>query len=70
VHLGGSGAPGIVDSALTRLALARSDVEPIAEVGESMSLVDDHTAGVVFDGPWATSDRLPGLGGTAIDFST
>jgi L-alanine-DL-glutamate epimerase-like enolase superfamily enzyme len=68
VHLGGSAAPGVVDSALTRLALARSDVEPIAEVGESMSLVDDHAAGVVFEGPWATSDRLPGLGGAAIVF--
>ena len=70
VHLGGSGAPGIVDSALTRLALVRADVEPIAEVGESASLISDHTAGVVFEGPWATSDGLPGLGGAPVDFST
>ncbi len=70
VHLGGSGAPGILDSALTRLALAHSDVEPIAEVGESASLIDDHVAGVTFEGPWATSDGLPGLGGAPVDFST
>jgi L-alanine-DL-glutamate epimerase-like enolase superfamily enzyme len=68
VHLGGSGVPGIVDSASTRLALARSDIESIAEVGESTSLVDDHAAGVVFDGPWATSDGRPGLGGADIVF--
>jgi L-alanine-DL-glutamate epimerase-like enolase superfamily enzyme len=69
VHLGGSGAPGTVDSALTRLAMARTAIEPIAEVAESTSLVDDRAAGVIFDGPWATSDRLPGLGGAAIDFA-
>ena len=68
VHIGGSGAPGIVDSALTRLALARSDLEPMAEVGESMALVEDHGAGVTYDGPWAMSDRLPGLGGATIAF--
>ena len=63
VHIGGSGAPGIVDSALTRLALAHSDLEPMAEVGESMALVESHRAGVTYDGPWAMSDGLPGLGG-------
>jgi muconate cycloisomerase len=68
VHIGGSGAPGIVDSALTRLALARSDVEPMAEVGESVALIEDHRAGVTYDGPWAMSDRLPGLGGDPIAF--
>jgi L-alanine-DL-glutamate epimerase-like enolase superfamily enzyme len=70
VHLGGSAAPGIVDSALTRLALSRADVEPIAEVGESASLIDNHASGVIFDGPWATSDGLPGLGGAPVDFSS
>lgn len=70
VHIGGSGAPGIVDSALTRLALAHSGVEAMAEVGESMALVEEHRAGVRYEGPWAMSDGRPGLGGTDLDFDS
>jgi hypothetical protein len=63
VHLGGCAAPGIVDSALTRLALSTPDIDVYAEVGESQALVDDQVNGVVYQGPWATSDGQPGLGG-------
>lgn len=63
VHLGGCAAPGIVDSALTRLALSTPDIDVFAEVGESAALVDDQVSGVVHDGPHARSDGLPGLGG-------
>lgn len=63
VHLGGSAAPGICDSALTRLALTLPGVDPVAEVGESRSLDDDEVAGVTYDGRWAASDGQPGLGG-------
>jgi hypothetical protein len=31
-----------------------------------MAPVEDHWAGVTYDGPWAMSDRLPGLGGADI----
>jgi L-alanine-DL-glutamate epimerase-like enolase superfamily enzyme len=63
VHLGGCAAPGIVDSALTRLALSTPDIDVFAEVGESSALVDDQVLGVVYTGPHATSDGNPGLGG-------
>jgi L-alanine-DL-glutamate epimerase-like enolase superfamily enzyme len=63
VHLGGCAAPGIVDSALTRLALSTPDIDVFAEVGESAALVDDQVAGVVHIGPYARSDGHPGLGG-------
>ncbi|MGH3741883.1 MAG: mandelate racemase/muconate lactonizing enzyme family protein, partial [Micromonosporaceae bacterium] len=65
VHVGGSASPGIVDSALTRLALSHPEVEDYGEVGESMALVDDQPAGVRYAGAWATSDGQPGLGGVA-----
>lgn len=68
VHLGGSGAPAVMDSALTRLALARADFDSIAEVGESEALIDPHTSGVAYDGPWARSDGRPGLGGDDLVF--
>jgi L-alanine-DL-glutamate epimerase-like enolase superfamily enzyme len=68
VHLGGSAAPGILDSALTRLAMAHPAIEPYAEVGESMALIDDDVAGVTYSGEWATSDGQPGLGGTPLVF--
>jgi muconate cycloisomerase len=63
VHLGGCAAPGIVDSALTRLALSTPDIDVFAEVGESAALVDDQISGVVHAGPVAHSDGQPGLGG-------
>jgi L-alanine-DL-glutamate epimerase-like enolase superfamily enzyme len=63
VHLGGCAAPGIVDSALTRLALSTPDIDVYAEVGESAALVDDQVSGVVHAGPYARSDGHPGLGG-------
>jgi L-alanine-DL-glutamate epimerase-like enolase superfamily enzyme len=63
VHLGGCAAPGIVDSALTRLALSTPDIDVFAEVGESAALVDDQVSGVVHTGPYARSDGQPGLGG-------
>jgi L-Ala-D/L-Glu epimerase len=63
VHLGGCAAPGIVDSALTRLALSTPDIDVFAEVGESAALVDDQVGGVVHSGPYASSDGQPGLGG-------
>jgi L-alanine-DL-glutamate epimerase-like enolase superfamily enzyme len=62
-YLGGSAAPGIVDSALTRLALTRPDIAPYAEVAEGSALVDDQVGGSTVAGGWATSDLLPGLGG-------
>jgi L-alanine-DL-glutamate epimerase-like enolase superfamily enzyme len=63
VHLGGSASPSIVDSALTRLALASSDIDRFAEVGESAGLIDDDASGVEYEGAWASSDGQPGLGG-------
>jgi L-Ala-D/L-Glu epimerase len=63
VHLGGCAAPGIVDSALTRLALSTPDIDVFAEVGESAALVDDQVSGVVHSGRYAASDGNPGLGG-------
>ncbi|MEU4481126.1 enolase C-terminal domain-like protein [Micromonospora sp. NPDC023966] len=63
VHLGGCAAPGIVDSALTRLALSTPDIDIFAEVGESSALVDDQVLGVVYTAEYATSDGNPGLGG-------
>lgn len=63
VHLGGCAAPGIVDSALTRLALATPDIDIFAEVGESAALVQDQVSGVVHTCAVAKSDGLPGLGG-------
>jgi muconate cycloisomerase len=63
VHLGGCAAPGIVDSALTRLALSTPDIDVFAEVGESAALVDDQVSGVVHTGQYARSDGHPGLGG-------
>jgi hypothetical protein len=63
VHLGGSASPSIVDSALTRLALACPDVDIYAEVGESAGLIDDTPSGVVYTDAWACSDGQPGLGG-------
>ena len=70
VHVGGSASPGIVDSALTRLAMANLDIDSYAEVGESVGLIDDHINGVVYDGPFATSDGQPGLGGNPSVFQT
>jgi L-alanine-DL-glutamate epimerase-like enolase superfamily enzyme len=69
VHLGGCAAPGIVDSALTRLALSTPDIDVFAEVGESAALVDDQVSGVVHTGPYARSDGHPGLGGMPPDLS-
>lgn len=63
VHLGGSASPGVVDSALTRIAQSRLQVEPHAEAGESMALVDDAVPGFELNGPWIRSDGRPGLGG-------
>jgi L-alanine-DL-glutamate epimerase-like enolase superfamily enzyme len=70
VHLGGCAAPGIVDSAITRLALSTPEIDAYAEAGESAALVDDQVSGVVFDGAFATSDGRPGLGGVAPQFAS
>jgi L-Ala-D/L-Glu epimerase len=67
-YLGGSAAPGIVDSALTRLALTCADVAPYAEVDEASALFDDQVGGSVVSDGWATSDGLPGLGGSPTVF--
>jgi hypothetical protein len=70
VHLGGCAAPGIVDSAITRLALSTPEIDAYAEAGESAALIDDQLSGVVFDGAFATSDGRPGLGGVAPRFAS
>ena len=69
VHLGGCAAPGIVDSAITRLALSTPEIGVYAEAGESRALLDDQVSGVVFTGSFATSDGRPGLGGVAPQFA-
>jgi L-alanine-DL-glutamate epimerase-like enolase superfamily enzyme len=63
-HLGGTAAPGIIDSALVRLALTKPEIEPMSEVAESQALVEDGEAGVSYSGEWATSDGRSGLGGS------
>jgi hypothetical protein len=69
VHLGGCAAPGMVDSAITRLALSTPEIDVYAEAGESAALVEDQLSGVVFDGAFATSDGRPGPGGVAPEFA-
>jgi L-alanine-DL-glutamate epimerase-like enolase superfamily enzyme len=70
VHLGGCAAPGIVDSAITRLAMSTPEIDAYAEAGESAALIDDQLSGVVFAGSFATSDGQPGLGGVAPQFAS
>jgi len=63
VHLGGCAAPGIVDSAITRLGLSTREIDVYAEAGESAALIDDQLNGVVLAGAYATGDGRAGLGG-------
>ncbi len=65
VHLGGSAAPGLVDSAACRLALTQASILPACEVGESGGLEGDVGGGFAVVDGHMTSDGSPGLGGPA-----